>query len=206
MGRFYHQKPGIPSSRFSLQISIWVMIISWYGQYVHCAALAALSPPTVRYAIGLIFVELLSKTRDFYWKYGVISQRFYEYWSDHKSESGTCKSAKNCTIYVRTISRYEHNSNTWFEPKVQEPYIWNCGPVPTWPKTHGSMSGPGNDPAKTARVRFLAGSGTEPNRTEPPVKTRTTAGLPGPVANTSDREGYCRARNEIGGSNPLKPW
>jgi hypothetical protein len=48
---------------------------------------------------------------------------------------------------------------------VQEPYIWNRGPVPTLSKTHVSVSGPGNNPAKTAQVGFLAGSGTKPNRT-----------------------------------------
>jgi hypothetical protein len=61
---------------------------------------------------------------------------------------------------------------------------WNHGPVPTRPKDRGFMSGPGNNPAKTTRVGFLAISGTEPNRTEPPVKMRTASGLPGPVAYT----------------------
>jgi hypothetical protein len=32
-------------------------------------------------------------------------------------------------------------------------------------KNRGFMSGPGNNPAKTMRFGFLAGSGTEPNRT-----------------------------------------
>ena len=70
---------------------------------------------------------------------------------------------------------------------MQEPYIWNDGPIPTQSKTHGSMSSPGNNPAKIARVRFFAGSGTETNRTERQMKTRMAAGFSGPGANTIHR-------------------
>jgi len=40
-----------------------------------------------------VFVELLSTTREYRWKYGVISQRFNQYWSDCKYECGRWKSA-----------------------------------------------------------------------------------------------------------------
>jgi len=43
--------------------------------------------------------------------------------------------------------------------------IWNRGPGPTWPKNHAIFSGPGNNPAKTKWVWWLAGFGTKPNRT-----------------------------------------
>jgi len=49
--------------------------------------------------------------------------------------------------------------------KVVRTIIWNRGPVSTRPKKRGVMSGPGNNTAKTERGGFLAGSGTEPNRT-----------------------------------------
>jgi hypothetical protein len=42
-----------------LKLSIWVLIVSWYCQYVNCSALAALLPPAFRFAIWLIFVEWL---------------------------------------------------------------------------------------------------------------------------------------------------
>jgi len=93
MGRFYHQKPSISSSQFWLQLSIWVLIVSWHDQYVDCAVLAALSPPPPRIAIGPIFVGSLSKTRQFRVKYRVMSQGLNEYWSDRKSESRRWKSS-----------------------------------------------------------------------------------------------------------------
>jgi len=42
---------------------------------------------------------------------------------------------------------------------------WNRGAGTTRPKNRGFMSGPGNKPAKTKRVGFLAGIGTELNQT-----------------------------------------
>jgi len=44
------------------------------------------------------------------------------------------------------------------------------------------MSGPGNNPPKQSGSGFWPG--LEANRTEPPVKTPTGGGLPGPVADT----------------------
>jgi len=41
------------------QTSIWVLIVSWHGEYVDCADLCARSPPASRFAIRPIFVELL---------------------------------------------------------------------------------------------------------------------------------------------------
>ena len=45
--------------QLSLQLAIWVLIVSRYDQYADCAVLAALSPPDVRFAIGPIFIESL---------------------------------------------------------------------------------------------------------------------------------------------------
>jgi len=42
-----------------LQISIWVLIVSWHDQFVDSAVLAALPPPAFRFAIGPIFIESL---------------------------------------------------------------------------------------------------------------------------------------------------
>ena len=76
------------------------------------------------------------------------------------------KSGKSWTIYILTMSRYNQNSNTQLEAKLQEPYTSDRGPVPTLSNTHCSVSSQGNKPAETKRVRFLAGSGTELNRTD----------------------------------------
>ena len=49
--------------------------------------------------------------------------------------------------------------------KVAGTVIWNRGLGTTRQKNRGCMSGPGNNPAKTMRAAFLAGSGTEQNQT-----------------------------------------
>ena len=75
--RFYHMKnpdrwrlgwfspyiSAFASPDISLELSIWVLIVSWHDKYVDCAVLAALSPPAFRFVIRPIFVESLSKTR-----------------------------------------------------------------------------------------------------------------------------------------------
>jgi hypothetical protein len=112
LGRFYHQKPGISKLKVWLQISIWVLIVSWHNQYIYCAVLCALSPPAVSFGIWPIIGESRSKTREIRLTYGVISQRFYEYWPDRTTENGRWKSALNCTINILTVSRYIQDSNT----------------------------------------------------------------------------------------------
>ena len=87
----FHQKPGISSLQFSLQLSIWVLTVSWHDQYVDCVVLSPLSPPALTFAIGPIFVESQSKTRTFRPKFHLLSQRFNEYWSNRKSDSGRWK-------------------------------------------------------------------------------------------------------------------
>jgi len=81
-------KAVISTSQFELQLRIWVLIVSSYDEYIDCAVLAPLSPPAFRFVIWAIFVESLLKTREFRLKFLVIPQRFNEYWSDRKSESG----------------------------------------------------------------------------------------------------------------------
>jgi len=49
--------------------------------------------------------------------------------------------------------------------KVGGTVKWNRSPGTTRPQNHGFISGPDNNPAKTKRVGFFAGSETEPNRT-----------------------------------------
>jgi hypothetical protein len=49
--------------------------------------------------------------------------------------------------------------------KVALKVILNSGPGTTPPKNCEFMSGPGNNPAMTKRILFLAGFGTELNRT-----------------------------------------
>ena len=67
LGRFPPQTPAFASPDVSLQLSIWVLIVSWHDVYADCAVLASLSPPAFRFAIRPIFVESLSKTREFRW-------------------------------------------------------------------------------------------------------------------------------------------
>jgi len=61
----FHPKPGISTSQLCLQLSIWVLIVSWYDQYMDCAVQTALSPRDLRYVSRPIFIESLSKTRSF---------------------------------------------------------------------------------------------------------------------------------------------
>jgi len=86
-------------------------IVTW--SICSCAVLAALSPPTIRFAIWPVLVELLWKSREFHIVFHVIPQRFHKYWSDHKSEWGRLKSCKSCTIYVLIMSRYDANPDTY---------------------------------------------------------------------------------------------
>ena len=112
LGRFPPQNPAFPSPDISLQLSIWVLIVSWHDVYADCAVLAVLSPPALRFAIRPIFVESLSKTREFRFKSTLISQPLDEYQSDLNAESGRWKIGLNCTIYVYIMSWYDQNSNT----------------------------------------------------------------------------------------------
>jgi hypothetical protein len=55
------------------------VIESWHIIYVDYAVFDALSPPGLRFAIRLVFVESLRKTVDFGRIFGFISQRLNEY-------------------------------------------------------------------------------------------------------------------------------
>jgi hypothetical protein len=165
MGRFYYQKPGISCSEVWLQLSIWVLIVSQHDQYIDCAVLVTLSPPAFRFAIQQVFGESWSNTHQFHLIPGITSQPLNKYQSDYKFECSRWQSVESWTIYILTMSWYDQNTNTLLEPKLDESYSWNHGPVRTWSNTHGSMCGLANDPTKKMRVRFLAGSGTELNRT-----------------------------------------
>jgi len=92
LGQFPPQNLAFESPDISLQSSIWVLIVSWHDVYADCAVLAALSPTAFRFTIRPIFVESLSKTREFRLKSMLISQPLTEYLSDRKFESGRWKS------------------------------------------------------------------------------------------------------------------
>jgi len=72
-GPVWPQKPSISISQLCLQLSIWVLIVSWHDQYVDCAVLSALSHPDLRYVIRPIFVESLLNTRQFRFKQPLFS-------------------------------------------------------------------------------------------------------------------------------------
>jgi len=80
------QNPLFKSQHFLLQLSIWVLIVSQHDQYVDCAVLVALSPPTFTFAMRQVFVESRSKTRQFRLNSAINSQPFNEYQSDCKFE------------------------------------------------------------------------------------------------------------------------
>jgi len=100
-----------------LQLSIWVLIVSRHEQYVDCAVLTVLWPPTFRFVIRLIFVKWLRNTGSFEAKFAGFQLRLKEYWSDRKSEIGRWKRGWNCTFYVLSMSQYDQNSHTQFERK-----------------------------------------------------------------------------------------
>ena len=112
LGRFPPQNPAFASPDVSLQLSIWVLILSWHDVYADCEVLAALSPAASRFAIRQIFIDSLLKTREFCWKSTLIWQPLNEYQSDLNSESGWWKIGLNYTIYIYIMSWYNQHSNT----------------------------------------------------------------------------------------------
>ena len=62
-------------------------------------------------------------------------------------------------VLIRSVLKY------LLGPNVAGTVKWNCGPDTTQLKNRRFISGAGNSPAKKRRFGFLAGSGTEPNRT-----------------------------------------
>jgi len=113
----------------------------------------------------------------------VISLQLNEWSSDRKLVNSRIKSIQNCIIYIYSILWYNHNSNTWLEPKFwvdhNEPLQYDkpgqrtTGLCPVWVTTR---------PRWRSSVHW---TGLEPSRTVYAVHTRTAGGLPGPVANTS---------------------
>jgi len=55
--QFDHQKRGISTSQLWLQLRIWVLNELCHDQYIDCAELATLSPPTFKFAIQPQLVE-----------------------------------------------------------------------------------------------------------------------------------------------------
>jgi len=178
MDQFYHQKPGISSWQFWLQLSISVLIISWHDQYIDCVLLAALSPPAVRLAIGPMIVESLSKTREFRIKYGVISviQWILVRSKIWKREVEELLKQHNVRIdHVTIQSELRHLIAAIVAGTIQ----WKSSRVSTPPKNHGFMSCPGDNPALVTQIRLLGSFRPWPRpsvRFEPSRKL----GIPGP--------------------------
>jgi len=84
--------PNIWFLHFPLQFSILVMIVSWYGQYVDCVVLCALSPPASRFVIWPTLAKSLWNNIIFKSKFAGFRQQLNVYWSDRKSDSGRWKS------------------------------------------------------------------------------------------------------------------
>jgi len=62
LGRFPPQNPAFGRPDISLQLRIWVLIVSRHDHYIYFAILAVLSPPAFPFVIRPIFVQSLSKT------------------------------------------------------------------------------------------------------------------------------------------------
>jgi len=176
MGLFYHQKPNISTQKLWLQLSIWVLIVSWHDQYVDCAVLTAVSPPTFRFLIRPLVLKSLSKTpliscnRCFYL---TATQRISVGSQICKREVKERLELQNlCPDHAMIRSELKYVIGV----KVAGTVEWNRGPGTTRPNNRGFMSGPGNNPAKTQWVGYLAGFGTEPNRTagQKPDRWRVT--------------------------------
>ena len=199
MGRFCHQKPGISSAQFSLQLSIWVLIVSQHDQYINCPVLAPLSPSAIRFAIGPIIVEALSKPAKFAWK----SPSFHSH-------------LMNISPIANLNVGGERGANT-----AQCTY-WSCHDtirthILNWSQScRNRILGtavrfqPGQIPAvlcpgrvTTRQDKSCSGFWPvlEPNQTEPQVITRTAGGLPGPIANTIKRR-FCFVRV----NQTYEPW
>ena len=147
-----------------LQLSIWVLIIRWHDQYAHCAVQAALQPPATRFAIGPIFVELLSKSLEFLRQYGVFPRDSTNIGPIARLRAGGGTTAK---LYNRCI---HHVMMLWdlrylIGAEVAATVKWNHGAGATRRTNCGIMPGPGNNPAKAQRVWILARSRTEQNWT-----------------------------------------
>jgi len=94
------QNPLLKSQHFLLQLSIWVLIVSWHNLYVKYAVWCPLSSPVLRFTIGPIVIESRWKPGHFGVIFGLISKRLNEYWSNRKSESGRWNRASICTFHV----------------------------------------------------------------------------------------------------------
>jgi len=94
------QNPLLKSQHFLLQLSIWVLIISWHNLYMKYALWCPLSSPVLRFPIGPIVIESRWKPGPFGEIFGLISQRLNEYWSDRKSENGRWNRASIWTVHV----------------------------------------------------------------------------------------------------------
>jgi hypothetical protein len=115
------KNPGISSLHFWLQISVWVLIVTWHDHNVDCAVSAPLSPPALIFAIGSVLVASLLTTRTFRLKYHLLSQRCNQYCSNRKSDSERWKRGWYCAIYVLIMSRYDQHSDTQLQPKLKQP-------------------------------------------------------------------------------------
>jgi hypothetical protein len=114
---FWHgwNRTAVPNIQFplvSLQFSLWVLIESSYGQYVHRSILDAHSPPAIRIGIPPIFIESLWNNAKCHPIFAGFLSWLSEYWSDHQSDSGRWNSAKTCPIYILIMSWHDWNSHT----------------------------------------------------------------------------------------------
>jgi len=107
-----------------LQFSIWVLIVLWHDQSVDSAEWWALSPPSFRFVIQVIFVEWVWKKAQFSAKFAGFRSRLHKYWSYRIWDPRRWKYTWNCTIYVLIISQYDQNSNTQLESNL---WGWNAG-------------------------------------------------------------------------------
>jgi len=82
--------------------------------------IAVFLPPSSRFAIQPIFIQLLLKPHTVHIKFGNISRQLNNYWSDCKSQCGSWKSCSNCTIYMLIILLYNQNPKSLLQAKFSQ--------------------------------------------------------------------------------------
>jgi len=157
--RFFGRFHRFANSKLRLQLSIWVLIVSQYDIYQKDAVLDAPPPPIPQFAIQSLFVESFRTMHNFWCTFtatqGIVIRSPIREWE--VKEHRQLHLLRLYHIVIRS------ELNCLFGTKVLSSWQWGSALWKTRPRVCGFMSAPGNKPAKTQRVRFLDGSGSEPH-------------------------------------------
>jgi len=188
MGWFSHQNCGISHWQCWLQISIWVLIVPWHDQYIHCTVLSAFTSHCQICDwtnFCWVAIDCLGISPKIRWNFTAIQRILVQ--------SQIWKPVVEVRLKLHNLC-IDHVMIGWdlkylIGAKGTGTVKWNCGAGTTWPKNRGFMSSLGNNPAKIEWVGFLPRSGTKPNHRSKPgllignpyplVRTILSRGFPG---------------------------